>query len=113
MAVPLAGASQWPHSAAKNYGLDRFCEHDERYRMANEWMELVEAPVELLGVRRGHRRRPEACIFADSAKVHYVNFEGIYFRSCGLLNTILSPQESPPGRLMVSRPGAHAGETSQ
>lgn len=56
---------------------------------------------------------PEACIFADSAKVHYVNFEGIYFRSCGLLNTILSPQESPPGRLMVSRPGAHAGETSQ
>lgn len=69
MAVPLAGASHWPHSAAKNYGLDRFCEHDERYRMANEWMELVEAlwnswesdAVTADDPRRAYSRTPPRC----------------------------------------------------
>jgi alkanesulfonate monooxygenase SsuD/methylene tetrahydromethanopterin reductase-like flavin-dependent oxidoreductase (luciferase family) len=34
-------------------------------------------------------------MFADPAKVHYVNFEGEFFRSRGPLNTIPSPQQKP------------------
>jgi FMN-dependent oxidoreductase (nitrilotriacetate monooxygenase family) len=83
-----------PHAAGKNYGLDGLPEHDERYRMADEWMTLVEA--------LWNSWEPDAVVaeqdrgmFADPSKVHYVNFEGEYFRSRGPLNTIPSKQQKP------------------
>jgi len=30
-----------PHAAAQNYGMDKLPEHDLRYAMAGEWMDVV------------------------------------------------------------------------
>lgn len=84
-----------PHAAAQNYGLDKLYEHDQRYRIADEWMTVVEAlwnswePDAVVADEAG------ATMFADPSKVHYVNFEGEFFRSRGPLNTIPSPQQKP------------------
>jgi FMN-dependent oxidoreductase (nitrilotriacetate monooxygenase family) len=84
-----------PHAAAQNYGYDRLHEHDERYRMADEWMTLVEALWNSWEPDAVVAGDPGRGIFADPDKVHYVNFEGRYFRSRGPLNTIPSPQQKP------------------
>jgi FMN-dependent oxidoreductase (nitrilotriacetate monooxygenase family) len=83
-----------PHAAAQNYGYDQHFEHDLRYEMADEWMELVE--------KLWNSWDPDAVIldeetgyFADPDKVRHVNFEGQFFKSRGPLNTVPSPQQKP------------------
>lgn len=82
------------HRVAQNYGYERHFEHDERYRMAEEWMDAVNA---LWG-----SWEPGALVhdldeprFADHTKVHPVNFEGKYFKTRGPLNTYPGPQGTP------------------
>jgi FMN-dependent oxidoreductase (nitrilotriacetate monooxygenase family) len=84
-----------PHAAAQNYGLDKLYEHDQRYRIADEWMTVVEALWNSWEPDAVVADDPGAGMFADPAKVHYVNFEGEFFRSRGPLNTIPSPQQKP------------------
>jgi FMN-dependent oxidoreductase (nitrilotriacetate monooxygenase family) len=82
------------HRAAQNYGLDQHYEHDERYRIADEWAELAcklwdsWAPDSVIA-------DPATGIFADPEKVHRVDFAGKYFKSRGPLNTIPGPQGRP------------------
>jgi FMN-dependent oxidoreductase (nitrilotriacetate monooxygenase family) len=83
-----------PHAAAQNYGLEQHVEHDLRYEMADEWMEVVSALWESW--------EPDALvldeaagIFADYTKVHKIDFEGKFFKSRGPLNTVPSPQRRP------------------
>jgi FMN-dependent oxidoreductase (nitrilotriacetate monooxygenase family) len=83
-----------PHAAAQNFGHDQHFEHDLRYEMADEWMELVEAlwnswdpDAVILDEESGY--------FADPDKVRHVNFEGRFFKSRGPLNTVPSPQQKP------------------
>lgn len=68
--------------------------HDERYEMAEDFMELVyelwEGAWEPDALERDKARR-----FADPAKVHRVDHEGPYFRSHGFGNTSYSPQGTP------------------
>ncbi|MFK4731299.1 NtaA/DmoA family FMN-dependent monooxygenase [Agromyces mediolanus] len=68
--------------------------HDERYRMADDFMELVYKlwegawePDALVKDKDG--------VFADPAKVHRIAHDGPYFRSHGYGNTAYSPQGTP------------------
>ena len=81
---------------AQNFGLDRHYEHDLRYEMADEWMEVVD--------RLWESWEPDAIVadsatgaFADYRKVHPIDFAGRYYQSRGPLNAPPGPQ--PPGHL--------------
>jgi len=80
--------------AAQNFGLDRLYEHDERYEMANEYLELVCQLWESWEPDAVVRDR-ERGVYADHTKVHTIDFEGQYYRSRGPLNTVRSPQGRP------------------
>ncbi|WP_428492067.1 NtaA/DmoA family FMN-dependent monooxygenase [Rhodopila sp.] len=80
--------------AAQNFGLDRHYEHDLRYEMADEWMEVVNRlwaswePDAIVA-------DPQTGVFADHSKVHPIHFEGRYYKSRGPLNTAPGPQGRP------------------
>lgn len=83
-----------PHAAAQNYGYDQHFEHDERYAMADEWIDAVralwdtwDADALVLDEATG--------VFADHTKVRYADFAGKYYRTRGPLNTVASPQGHP------------------
>lgn len=68
--------------------------HDERYNMADDFMEVVyklwEGASEPDALERNKMIR-----FADPAKVHRISHNGPYFRSNGYSNTSYSPQGTP------------------
>lgn len=81
-------------AAAQNYGLDKQIDHDLRYDMADEYIDLVSQLWEAW--------EPDAVVmdeatntFADPAKVKAVHFEGKFYRSRGPLNVPRSPQGKP------------------
>jgi FMN-dependent oxidoreductase (nitrilotriacetate monooxygenase family) len=80
--------------AAQNYGLDKHYEHDLRYEMADEWMEVVNAlwnswePGAVVA-------DPETGIFADHTKVHPIHHEGRFYKVRGPLNMPPGPQRRP------------------
>jgi FMN-dependent oxidoreductase (nitrilotriacetate monooxygenase family) len=81
-------------SAAQNYGQDDLPEHDERYNVADEYLDLVRrlwdswAPDAVL-------EDAKANVFADPSKVKPVNFVGKYFKSRGPLTVPALPQRHP------------------
>ena len=79
---------------AQNYGLDRQYPHDQRYDMADEYVELVRKlwdswDADAMVIDR------EQEIFAHPDKVHPVHHEGQYFRSRGPLSAPRAPQGHP------------------
>lgn len=81
-------------AAAQNYGQDDLPEHDERYNIADEYLDLVR--------RLWDSWAPDAVIedvkqdiFADPTKVTPVNFAGKYFKSRGPLTVPALPQRHP------------------
>ncbi|MCE0766864.1 NtaA/DmoA family FMN-dependent monooxygenase [Pseudonocardia kujensis] len=93
------------HRTAQNFGHDALFDHDERYRMADEWIDLVrklwdswDADAVVLDEERG--------MFADGSKVHPVDFEGEFYRSRGPLNTTRPPQGRPA---LCQAGGSNAG----
>jgi FMN-dependent oxidoreductase (nitrilotriacetate monooxygenase family) len=83
-----------PHQAAQNYGLDQHVEHDERYAMADEWIQVVRGlwntwdEGAVLADEVNH-------VYADHTKIHTLDFEGKYFKSRGPLNVPPGPQREP------------------
>lgn len=80
--------------SAQNFGHERQFPHDQRYDMADEYVELVQKlwdswEPDAMVIDR------EQEIFADPNKVHPVHFEGKYFRSRGPLSGPRSPQGHP------------------
>lgn len=80
--------------AAQNFGLDEHIEHDTRYQMADEFVDLVK--------KLWDSWEPDAVvmdeensIFVDPSKVHVVDYEGKFFKSRGPLNTARPPQGHP------------------
>lgn len=80
--------------AAQNFGMDKLPPRDQRYAMADEYMDLVnqlfdswEPDAIVKDYDRG--------VYADHAKVHPVHFAGEYFKCRGPLNTAPSPQGRP------------------
>jgi FMN-dependent oxidoreductase (nitrilotriacetate monooxygenase family) len=81
-------------AAAQNFGLDKLPEHDLRYDIAHEYMDVVNQlfsswePGAVLLDR-------ESETYADWTKVKPINFKGEYFKVRGPLNTAPSPQGRP------------------
>jgi FMN-dependent oxidoreductase (nitrilotriacetate monooxygenase family) len=80
--------------AAQNFGLDKLYEHDLRYDMADEYLDLVCQLWESWEPDAVVRDR-EAGVYADYTKVHTIDFEGRFYKSRGPLNTVRSPQGRP------------------
>ena len=82
-------------SGAKNIGLGGQSAHDDRYDVADEYMEvcykLWEGSWEDDAVLRDRARR----IFTDPAKVHPIRHEGRYFKVPGVHLSEPSPQRTP------------------
>lgn len=82
------------NAAAQNFGLDELPEHDLRYEMADEFMDVVN---QLFG-----SWEPGAVImdretgtYADWTKVKPIDFVGRWYKCRGPLNTVPSPQGRP------------------
>ena len=79
---------------AQNFGLERHHEHDQRYEIADEWIQVVDKlwqswePDAVVA-------DPETGMYADFRKVHPINFTGKYFKSRGPLNMPPGPQRRP------------------
>ncbi len=80
--------------AAMNFGLNGMPEHDLRYDMADEYMDVVQ--------RLWNSWQPGAIIadrasghLVDPAKVHAVNHEGRFYKTRGPLNSGPAPQGRP------------------
>jgi len=82
-------------NGARNFGLDDLTEHDERYRWAQEYMQVVyklwegswEDDAVLRDVKNG--------VHADPAKVHKINHRGERYRVEGPHLAEPSPQRTP------------------
>lgn len=80
--------------AAMNFGMQGMPEHDLRYDMADEYMEVCRGlwgswePGAIVADRKNG-------ILVDPAKVHAVNHNGRYFRTRGPLNSGPAPQGQP------------------
>jgi FMN-dependent oxidoreductase (nitrilotriacetate monooxygenase family) len=81
-------------AAAQNYGHDKQFEHDLRYDMADEYVDLCsqlwdawDADAVVMDADSG--------VFIDPEKVRAINFEGKFYKSRGPLNMPRSPQGRP------------------
>ncbi len=86
--------TSWAPRAGENYGLDADVDHGDRYRIANEFVEAVDALW---------RSFPSSAIvddaasgqFVDIGQVRPVNYTGRYIRTRGPLNVPSGPQGRP------------------
>jgi FMN-dependent oxidoreductase (nitrilotriacetate monooxygenase family) len=87
----VTGSSDY---AAKNFGMEQLPEHDLRYEMADEYMDLVGQlwnswePGALVA-------DTDSGMLIDHTKVHQIDFKGKYYRSRGPLNSGPCPQGRP------------------
>jgi FMN-dependent oxidoreductase (nitrilotriacetate monooxygenase family) len=87
----VTGSSDY---AAMNFGLPGMPEHDLRYDMADEYMQVVRGlwgswqPGALLADR-------ESGVLVDHTKVHATNFSGTWYKTRGPLNSGPLPQGQP------------------
>ncbi|WP_454684072.1 NtaA/DmoA family FMN-dependent monooxygenase [Ancylobacter moscoviensis] len=79
---------------AKNFGMDQLPPREDRYAMADEYMDVVgklfdswEPDAVVLDRENG--------IYADGSKVHTVDHKGRFYQVRGPLNTVPSPQRRP------------------
>lgn len=79
---------------AKNFGMDKLPPREDRYAMAEEYMEVCdklfnswEPDAVVLDRKNG--------IYADGSKVHTIDHKGKYYQVRGPLNTVPSPQRRP------------------
>ncbi len=81
-------------TAAQNFGMDKLPPREQRYEMADEYVDLVCKLFDSWdpdAVVMDHETRT----YADHTKVRPIHFEGKYFKCRGPLNTVRSPQGRP------------------
>ena len=81
-------------ASARNFGFDELPEHDDRYDIADEYMELCTRLWQSWEADAVHEPLGDIT-FADPSKVHPVNFKSDHFRCQGPLNAVPSPQGRP------------------
>jgi FMN-dependent oxidoreductase (nitrilotriacetate monooxygenase family) len=87
----VSGSSDF---AAMNFGMQGMPEHDLRYDMADEYMDVCRGlwgswqPGAIVADRKGG-------VLVDHTKVHAVNYSGKYFSTRGPLNSGPAPQGQP------------------
>jgi FMN-dependent oxidoreductase (nitrilotriacetate monooxygenase family) len=80
--------------AAQNFGMDRLPEHDLRYDMADEYIDIVTKlwdswePGAIVANRK-------TGVLTDPSKVHTIDYKGKYYSSRGPLNSGPCPQGRP------------------
>jgi len=82
-------------SAALNFGLDGVVKHDDRYEVADEYMEVVYKLWEASWEDDAVIRDAERGIYTDPAKVHPIDHVGKYYRVPGPHLSEPSPQRTP------------------
>lgn len=82
------------NAAAQNFGLDKLPEHDLRYEMADEFMEVVNRLFASWDQDAVVLER-KTSTYADWTKVRPINFVGRFYKCRGPLNTAPSPQGRP------------------
>lgn len=82
-------------SAAKNFGLDTQIEHDERYAIAEEYMEVLYKLWEGSWQDGAAKRDVENGVFAEQGKVRKIKHKGKYFQVPGPHICEPSPQMTP------------------
>jgi FMN-dependent oxidoreductase (nitrilotriacetate monooxygenase family) len=82
-------------SAARNFGLDQQKQHDDRYELAEEYMEVCYKLWERSWEQDAVRRDRKSGMFADPTKVHGIQHSGTYFRVPGFNLSEPSPQRTP------------------
>jgi FMN-dependent oxidoreductase (nitrilotriacetate monooxygenase family) len=82
-------------SAAKAFGLPSQLLHDDRYEVAEEFMEVVYKLWEGSWEDGAVLRDKSARLFADASKIHKVRHEGRHFRMDGYHLCEPSPQRTP------------------
>ncbi len=87
--------SSYLNSAALNIGLDKQIGHDERYDMADEYMDVMYKLWEGSWEESAVHRDKVSGIFTDPAKVHPIRHEGKYFKVPGFHLCEPSPQRTP------------------
>jgi FMN-dependent oxidoreductase (nitrilotriacetate monooxygenase family) len=95
-------------AAAQNFGMDKLPPREQRYAMADEYVDLVcqlfnswDADAVVMDRETG--------TYADYRKVRPINFEGKFFKVRGPLNTVRAPQGQP---VFVQAGGSPRGRAS-
>lgn len=81
--------------AAYNYGLDEQIKHDNRYELAEEFIQVIYELLESSWDDDAVIKDPKTKVYADPSRVREIGFEGDYFRVAGPHLTEPSPQRTP------------------
>lgn len=79
---------------AQNFGVDQHLEHDKRYDRADEFLEVATALWDSWDSDALVRDKKSG-VYADPAKVHYLNHRGPWYQVRGPLNIPRTPQGKP------------------
>jgi FMN-dependent oxidoreductase (nitrilotriacetate monooxygenase family) len=82
-------------SGARNIGLDGQVRHDNRYDIADEYMEVLYKLWEGSWEDDAVVIDPERNVYTDPEKVHPINHDGEYFKVPGIHLSEPSPQRTP------------------
>jgi FMN-dependent oxidoreductase (nitrilotriacetate monooxygenase family) len=82
-------------SAARNLGLEQQIGHDERYDLADEYLNVVYKLWELSWEDGAVVRDKTGKVFTDPAKVHAIGHRGEHYRVPGIHLSEPSPQRTP------------------
>ncbi len=82
-------------SAARNFGLDGMIRHDERYEIAEEYLDVSYKLWEGSWEDDAVVRDAERGVYADPGKVHQISHDGRYFKVPGPHLSEPSPQRTP------------------
>jgi FMN-dependent oxidoreductase (nitrilotriacetate monooxygenase family) len=82
-------------SAARNLGLDRQLSHDERYNLADEYLEVVYKLWEKSWDDDAVVNDKARGVYTDPARVHPINHEGRHYKVPGIHLCAPSPQRTP------------------
>lgn len=93
-------------SAAKAAGLDKQIPHDVRYKMAEDYMELVYKFWEASWQDDAVVKDIEARTYADPARVHKIKHDGPFYKADGIHLSEPSPQRTP---VLYQAGGSSAG----
>lgn len=92
--------------SAQNFGMDRLPDHDLRYEMAEEYIQICKrlwGSWEPGAIVDDHA---SGCLI-EHTKVHTIDYEGKYYRSRGPLNSGPCPQGQP---VIAQAGGSHQGK---
>jgi long-chain alkane monooxygenase len=83
------------HNAAQNFGFDRIVPHEERYRWAEEYVDIVYKLWEGSWEDDAVLNDKKAGIFADPSKIHRIHHRSERYKVLGPHLTMPSPQRTP------------------